>query len=136
VRAHGHTYFPTRSTYSAAVRLSVTILQPLVTLTKRAHRSRSPRLLQEEHGCLERGACSLWVTPSGVSLLLGEHFTTCTVSRETATSSDTRIRGAEAVRLAPARAALRIRGLRRIPEGGLRDHRKVARAYRAQRQCV
>jgi len=32
----------------------------LVTLTKRAHRSRPPRLLQEEHGCLERGACSLY----------------------------------------------------------------------------
>jgi len=34
-------------------------LTPLVKLTKRAHRSRPPRLLQEEHGCLERGACSL-----------------------------------------------------------------------------
>ena len=32
----------------------------MVTLTKRAHCSRPPRLLQEEHGCLERGACSLW----------------------------------------------------------------------------
>jgi len=60
-RAHGHNYFITRSTNFTAVRLSVTISQPLVTLTKRAHRSRPPRLLQEEHGYLERGACSLWV---------------------------------------------------------------------------
>jgi len=58
-RAHGQSYFITRSTTFTAVRSSVTISQPLVTLTKRAHRSRPPRLLQEEHGCLERGACSL-----------------------------------------------------------------------------
>ena len=60
-RAPGHSYFITRSTNFTAVRLSVTISQPLVTLTKRAHRSRPPRLLHVEHGCLERGACSLWI---------------------------------------------------------------------------
>jgi len=59
-RAHGHSYCITRSTNFAAVRLSVTISQPLVTLTKRAHRSCPRSLLQVEHGCLERGACSLW----------------------------------------------------------------------------
>jgi len=53
-RAHGHSYFITSSTNFTAVRLSVTISQPLVTLTKRAHRSRLPRFLQVEHGCLER----------------------------------------------------------------------------------
>jgi len=53
-RAHGHKLLYT------AIRVSVTISQPLVTLPKRAHRSRPPRLLQEEHGCLERGAWSLW----------------------------------------------------------------------------
>ena len=58
-RAHEHSYFITRSTNVTAIRLSVTISQPWVTLTKRAHRSRPPRLLQEEHGWLERGACSL-----------------------------------------------------------------------------
>jgi len=50
----------TRSTSFTAVRLSVTISQPLITLTERVHRSRPPRLLQVEYGCLERGACSLW----------------------------------------------------------------------------
>jgi len=58
-RAHEHSYFMTRSTNVTAIRVSVTISQRLVTLTTRAHRSRLPRLLQEEHGCLERGACSL-----------------------------------------------------------------------------
>jgi len=60
-RAHEHSYFITRSTNVTAIRVSVTISQPLVTLTERAHRSRPPRLLEEEHGCLERGACSLWI---------------------------------------------------------------------------
>jgi len=59
-QAHGHSYFLTRSTDVTAIRVSVTISQPLVTLTKRAHRSRPPRRLQEEHSCFERGACSLW----------------------------------------------------------------------------
>jgi len=58
-RARGHSHFITRSTNVTAVRLSVMLSQPLITLTKRAHRSRPPRLLQEEHGCLEPGACSL-----------------------------------------------------------------------------
>jgi len=62
-RAHGHSYFITRSTYVTAIRASATILQLLVARTKRAHRSRPPRLLQEEHGCLEHGACSLLADP-------------------------------------------------------------------------
>jgi len=45
---------------SRQFRVSVTISQPLITLTTRALRSRPPRLPQaEQHGCLERGACSL-----------------------------------------------------------------------------
>jgi len=39
-RAHGHGYFITRSTNVTVIRVSVTTSQPLVTLTKRAHRSR------------------------------------------------------------------------------------------------
>jgi len=56
--SHEHSYFITRSTNVTAIRVSVTISQPLVSLTKRAHRSRPPHRLQEERGCLERGACS------------------------------------------------------------------------------
>jgi len=59
-RAHGHSYyFITRSTNFTAIRVSVTISQPLVTLTKRAHRSLPPRLLQEEHGCLAVSSAAL-----------------------------------------------------------------------------